>query len=67
MSLIPGLGIGVREKILATPSVGEGGKTHVQRQIKVSRKKTKKSWITRPDIRNMLLGSVAEMFTRALL
>ena len=31
MSSIPGLCIGVREKILATPSVGARGETHVQR------------------------------------
>ena len=31
MSLIPGRGIRVSEKILATPSVGVGGKTQVHR------------------------------------
>ena len=29
MSLIPGGGIGAREKILASPSLGVGGKRHV--------------------------------------
>ena len=31
VSWIPGRGIGVREKILATPSVGMEGVTHVRR------------------------------------
>ena len=45
MSSIPGCGIGVREKIVATPSVGVGGKTHVHRNKRtdwVSSKKQKK-------------------------
>ena len=31
MNLIPGCSVGVREKILAMPSVGVGGKAHVCR------------------------------------
>ena len=33
MSSIPGRGIGVREKILATPYMGVGGKTNVRKKL----------------------------------
>ena len=50
MSSIPGSGIGVREKILAMPSLGVGGKTHVHRNKCadwVSRRRKKKKRLTR--------------------
>ena len=46
MSSIPGRVIGVREKIVATPSVGVRGKTHVLRNKRTdwaSSKKQKKT------------------------
>ena len=42
MSLIPGRGIGVREKIQATPSVGVGGEAHVCRNKRTDWSSSKK-------------------------
>ena len=43
MSSIPDRGIGAGEKILATPSVGVGGKAHVCRNKRVDWPSSKKS------------------------
>ena len=68
MSSIPGCGIGVREKILATPSVGVGGEAHVRRNKCTdwaSSKKTSMRWnfISGPEVGD----SVAPSLLRKLL
>ena len=61
MSLIPGRGIGVRKKILATPSVGVGGKAHVCTNERVdwaSSKKSKKN-THQPSSKNQAIRNVS--------
>ena len=58
VSLIPGCSIGIREKILATPSVGVRGEAHVHRNKHVGWASSKKSY------KNLAAGAVAQFEER---